>query len=213
MFRDICWPRDQWNYSDWKKSQIVLYTLYCTAGLSYFVWMCCHVNVWTLLILLRLHRKLIEIKDAFLKARMLAFCDLTWWKNQSTQRKLPSLDGRPIPCHYTDACVRTRAAVPQARGLPLRYPECRHSRGSCWLFCCLLYVYLTKLITQLVNGWISVCICGVVQSVWDILLNYSQIIFVHRAGVKSLQHDSLSPNSDWSKWLFRSQALAKRLQV
>ena len=54
-------------------------------------------------------------------------------------------------------------------------------------------LYWTKIITQLVNGPISVWLCGVGQSVWDILLNYSQRI-VGAQWVASLQHGSLSSN-------------------
>ena len=38
-------------------------------------------------------------------------------------------------------------------------------------------IYWIELIMQHVNGSISVWICGVEQSIWDILLNYSQRIF------------------------------------
>ena len=54
-------------------------------------------------------------------------------------------------------------------------------------------IYWTKVITQLVNGPIFVWICGIGQSIWDILLNYSQRIFVAQ-GVMSLQHGWLSSN-------------------
>ena len=53
--------------------------------------------------------------------------------------------------------------------------------------------FWTKFIMQLINGSISVWICGVGQSIWDILLNYSQRIF-GAWWVKSLQHGSLSSN-------------------
>ena len=54
-------------------------------------------------------------------------------------------------------------------------------------------LYWTKFITQLVNGPISVWLRGVGQSIWDILLNYSQRIFGAQ-WVASLQHGSLSSN-------------------
>ena len=53
--------------------------------------------------------------------------------------------------------------------------------------------YWTKIITQLINGPISVWLCGVGQSIWDILLNYSQRMFGAQ-GVAPLQYDSLSSN-------------------
>ena len=34
-----------------------------------------------------------------LEGMELVFCDLGWWKTQSIQRKPPTLDGRPLPCH------------------------------------------------------------------------------------------------------------------
>ena len=54
-------------------------------------------------------------------------------------------------------------------------------------------LYWTQVITQFVNGLISVWICGVGQPIRDILLNYSQRIFGAR-WVTSLQHDCLSSN-------------------
>ena len=54
-------------------------------------------------------------------------------------------------------------------------------------------LYWIKVITQLINGSTSVWICGVGQSVWDILLNYSQKIFGAQ-WVTSLQHRCHSSN-------------------
>ena len=54
-------------------------------------------------------------------------------------------------------------------------------------------IYWTKVITQLINGSISVWICDVGQSIWDILLNYSQRIFGAQ-WVTSLHHGCLNSN-------------------
>ena len=69
----------------------------------------------------------------------------------------------------------------------------------------------TKIITQLVNGSISVLICDVGQSRWEILLDYSQRIFVAQ-WVTSLQHGSQSSSLIGQNVFFWSRALPRRLK-
>ena len=68
-------------------------------------------------------------------------------------------------------------------------------------------IYWTKLITQLVNGSISVWICGVGQCIWDLLANYSQRIF-GAWRVTTLLYGSLSFNL-----IGQNGFLCKRLKI
>ena len=54
-------------------------------------------------------------------------------------------------------------------------------------------IYWTKIITQLVNGSFSVWIYDVGQSIWDILLSYSQRLFGAN-WITAVQYGSLSSN-------------------
>ena len=72
---------------------------------------------------------------------------------------------------------------------PLVYIHCPPALTHSLIF----KLYWTKFITQLVNGPISVWLCGVGQSIADILLNYSQRIF-GAEWAASLQPGSLSSN-------------------
>ena len=86
-------------------------------------------RILKLFILLRLHRKLRELINTILKARMLASCVLRWWRKPEFLEKTTDF-GRPLSCHIPtlvfdpgDTGIRSRAAVMTSEGFtPAAYP-------------------------------------------------------------------------------------------
>ena len=86
-------------------------------------------RILKLYILLRLHKKLIELINTILKARMLASCGLKWWRKPKFPEKTTDF-GQPLSCHIPtlvfdpeDTGIRSRAAVMTSEGFtPAAYP-------------------------------------------------------------------------------------------
>ena len=62
------------------------------------------------LFLLQLHRKLIELIDTFLKARMLASCGQTWWRKPENPEKTTDLGLATTTLSHALTRIRTRTA-------------------------------------------------------------------------------------------------------
>ena len=107
-------PIPMYNLGDDNKihSKIMLFTILCKVrwfpGICQCRWHKFHhkslkfnwdFRILKLFILLRLHRKLIELINTILKARMLASCGLRWWRKPKFRRKLPT-SGDHYPATY-----------------------------------------------------------------------------------------------------------------
>ena len=124
------------------RSKIMLFTILCKVrwfpGICRCRWHKFHhkslkfnwdLRILKLFILLRLHRKLTELINTILKARMLASCGLRWWRKPKFPKKTTDF-GRPLSCHIPtlvfdpgDTDIRSRAAVMTSEGFtPAAYP-------------------------------------------------------------------------------------------
>ena len=93
-------------------------------------------------ILLRLHKKLTELTNAFSTARMLAFVVLRDERDRRTRWKPPTLDRRPLPCHISTPRIERGLQRWQARILPIRHLGSVPFINPCYLFIFyFIYIY------------------------------------------------------------------------